>query len=389
MVIPVAILFVQVFNSLRVTGVAYTPKLLKNISFAILIPAHNEEDVIEKTLLSVKAQVSENDRILVVADNCTDNTKDIANGLNVEVVIRSNKHQIGKGYALEFGIDYLSTSELKPDVLVIMDADCLVTKGEIKNLAVKSNELNRPAQALYLMHSPNNSGIGTKMAEFAWLVKNLVRPLGYKNLKLPCQLTGSGMAFPWSIVDSGKFKNANIVEDLKLGIDYTIEGYPPVFFPELTVSSCFPVEISGKKSQRKRWEHGHLTTIIRQVPRLAAQSIVKRNFNCMALAADLFVPPLALLSLLLIILNTICIGYALMEGGILPFVVSLGILTFFCIEVLVAWHFFGRKILSAKQLLYVPVYILKKVPLYLTFLVKRQVQWVKTTRTSDSNRDRP
>src|SRR5215831_6708425 len=89
---------------------------------AVLIPAHNEGAGILPTIRDVQAQLGPHDRILVVADNCTDDTAAIVQGAGVEVIVRADPARRGKGYALEFGVRHLSLNP--PDVVVIMDADC-------------------------------------------------------------------------------------------------------------------------------------------------------------------------------------------------------------------------------------------------------------------------
>jgi len=379
--LPVAVLTIQIIYALGKEKSSRITTRNQSVSFTVLIPAHNEAEIIAGTLVSIKAHVTGKDRILVIADNCSDGTERIARDLGVEVLPRSNSNEKGKGYALGFGIKHIGELESKPDALVILDADCTIGAGEISDLAAMSIELNRPVQALYLMHSNETAGMGQKVAEFAWLVKNRVRALGNRKLGFPCQLMGSGMAFPWSLVDAARFSSANIVEDLELGINYTLEGHSPYFYPGVSVSSYFPSHSDSEKSQRRRWEHGHLATILKMLPRLVRQGFAKRDIECAALAADLLVPPLALLTILLVVINGFCFGYAVFHGSVVPWLVSLLLLVIFCIGILLAWYRFGRDILSTKQLLYIPVYILKKLPLYLAILVKRQVKWVKTSRS--------
>jgi hypothetical protein len=74
--------------------------------------------------------------------------------------------------------------------------------------------MGRPVQALYLMMAPADSQINYKVAEFAWRVKNWLRPLGLRALGLPCQLMGTGMAFPWEVIRRADLASASLVEDL-------------------------------------------------------------------------------------------------------------------------------------------------------------------------------
>ena len=224
MAIPVFVLLVQILYSLRDDKTPQTEADPENLALVVLIPAHDEEQVIDETLMSLKKQITKNDRIIVIADNCRDDTVNIARRRGIEVVARKNFNELGKGFALGFGIEHIVISQIIPDALVILDADCTVTSGSIRELAAVSIKQNRPVQALYLMHSSPQQGIGQKVAEFAWLVKSKVRSAGYRNLGLPCQLKGTGMAFPWGIVNAEKFKSGSIVEDLELGMQFRIES---------------------------------------------------------------------------------------------------------------------------------------------------------------------
>jgi len=141
-----------------------------------LIPAHDEEKGILATLNDIKPQLRPNDRLLVVADNCTDDTAAIAASGGAEVTVRSDPSKIGKGYALDWGINYLASNP--PDIVIMIDADCRAAERVIDSLASVCEQKQRPVQSLYLMASPEGSRINHQVAEFAWRVKNWVRPLG-------------------------------------------------------------------------------------------------------------------------------------------------------------------------------------------------------------------
>ena len=77
---------------------------------AVLIPAHNEGAGILPTIRDVQAQLGPDDSILVVADNCTDDTAAIVQAAGVEVTVRADPVRRGKGYALEFGVRLCASS---------------------------------------------------------------------------------------------------------------------------------------------------------------------------------------------------------------------------------------------------------------------------------------
>ena len=169
---------------------------------------------------------------------------------------------------MDFGLQFLARNN-PPDVLIIIDADCQVSPDCLNILARQAQNTNRPVQALYLMHAPENKSLTQAIAEFAWLVKNQVRPLGLKRLGLPCQLMGTGMAFPWAVIDRADLAHGDMVEDMKLGIDLALQGYAPLFCPDTLVSSEFPSSEQVSDKQRTRWEHGHMATILIESPRLS------------------------------------------------------------------------------------------------------------------------
>lgn len=345
---------------------------------AVLMPAHNESAGIARPLNAIRAQLLPEDRLLVVADNCSDDTVAIARANGAEVIERHDTERRGKGYALDFGVRHLAASP--PEVVIIVDADCLVHGRALDLLARRSMSARRPVQALYLMRSPRDAGLKTRIAEFAWTVKNWARPLGYHHLGLPCQLMGTGMAFPWRMLRDADLASGHIVEDLKLGLDLAAQRHAPVFCPQALVTSVFPANAEGVQSQRTRWEHGHLGMIFQEAPRQLGKALLGRNAALLSLALDLCIPPLALLVLLTLAL---CVAGALMwgySGTAWPWSLALLDLLLVGAGVLLAWVRFGRAIISLLSLAYAPLYALGKLPIYLKFLVRRQVEWVRSRR---------
>lgn len=375
--LPVLLLFVQVVFSLR----KYHPQAMPDVgrpSVAVLIPAHNESSGVIPTLQSLKTQLQTGDRIVLVADNCTDDTASVAKAEDVEVIERSNLNLRGKGYALDFGIRYLMESP--PEVVIIVDADCIVEAEGLERLARTCLANNRPVQALYLMKSPAQASLKTKIAEFAWAVKDWARPLGYLQLGLPCQLMGTGMAFPWVLLQSAELATGHIVEDLKLGLEFASARRPPLFCPEALVTSTFPQNNEGVQSQRTRWEHGHLSMIFKDGPRELMASINALNLGLFALVIDMCVPPLALLMLLVLALCFFSLAIAVLTASLMPWVLVFFTFLILVFGILLAWTKFGKSIISLRELLSVPLYIFGKVSLYIKFLVKRQVEWVRSSR---------
>src|SRR5262245_55393315 len=159
-------------------------------STAVLIPAYNEGAGILPTIRDVQAQLGPNDRILVVADNCTDDTAAIVQAAGVDVTVRTDPARRGKGYALEFGVRHLALNP--PDVVVIMDADCRLGDNTLRLLSDSAIASGRPVQSLYFMLAPERAPPSKGVNLFAWRVKNWIRPLGLRLFGLPTQLFGTG-----------------------------------------------------------------------------------------------------------------------------------------------------------------------------------------------------
>ena len=345
---------------------------------AVLVPAHNESSIIIATLNSLLPQLQAGDRLLVVADNCADDTAALARAAGAEVIERSNQQQRGKGYALDFGVRHLAADA--PEVMIIVDADCQVSEDSIERLAICCIASGRPTQALYLMHAPEGSGLKVRIAEFAWRVKNLVRPAGWARLGLPCQLMGSGMAFAWQDIGLINLASGHIVEDLQMGLDFCRSGKPPLFCPAARVSSYFPRSDEGLSTQRTRWEHGHLGVIFSDAPKLLLESLRRGNWPLLGMTFDLLVPPLALLTLAAVAAFSMAWLLFMLSGLLAPaMLASIGMLLL-GVAIVLAWGKCGRDVISFVTLLYAPFYVLKKIPLYLGFLLKRQVDWVRSKR---------
>ncbi|MEM9271992.1 MAG: glycosyltransferase family 2 protein [Cyanobacteria bacterium P01_F01_bin.143] len=350
----------------------------KRPKIAVLIPAHNEALEIEATLKGVFSQTEPEDLVVVIADNCEDKTAEIAAQAGAIVIERTNTKQRGKGYALDYGCQFLEKDP--PQVVIMLDADCSIESKMIERVAYQAQETKSPIQALYLMEPPAQETPEDLISAFAFLIKNLVRPKGLANLGQPCLLMGSGMAIPWPAIKEVKLASDNIAEDMQLGIDLAIAGYTPQFCGDVKVLSRLPQKSSAKKSQRTRWEHGHLQTMINQIPRLLKISWKTKRSDLLFLALEISVPPLSLLVILwtLVLILNLLAGIFLNIWLPAQVILILGfILTSF---ILSSWRKFGSQLIPFHKLLYIPFYLLWKIPLYLQFLVSPQQEWIRTDR---------
>jgi cellulose synthase/poly-beta-1,6-N-acetylglucosamine synthase-like glycosyltransferase len=267
-----------------------------------------------------------------------------------------------------------------PAVVVILDADCIVAPHALERVADRCLATGRPVQALYLMQAPPGAPLGMRVAEFAWIVRNQLRPLGAAILGWPCQLMGTGMAFPWPVLQRAPLASGHLVEDMQLGLDLAAAGTAPLFCPQARVTSVFPTDAEGARAQRTRWEHGHLSVIAGVGPRMLWRGLVRRDMHLMAMALDLMVPPLASLVLVLALLLVVGAAWWRFFGDSLPFAAAAVALAGVGAAVIAAWHRAGRHIVSGRELLCLPLYVAAKLPMYARLFTKRQVEWVRTRR---------
>ena len=353
-------------------------------SCVVLIPAHNEELDLASTLENVSEQLEPNDRVLVVADNCTDGTAALARRHATEVVVRNDVENRGKGFALDAGIQYLKQTcdgdSGSPDVVVVLDADCTFAPGALDRLVRAAAASQGPVQAQYLMHAREGSGPGRRVSAFAFLTKNLVRPRGLSRIGLWVPLTGSGMAFPWLLMKDLQLATSEIVEDLQLGLNLVLQGHGPAFCEDARVDSHFPEADAAARRQRTRWEHGYLGQMRSMLPSFLRQ-VRRGNVRASAAFLDLMVPPLSLLVLLAAIAAGILLTFFAVSDNVRPLAICLLACTTASLGLTGVWFRFGRETVGFQELLRIPIYVLGKLPIYALAPFSSNRVWIRTERT--------
>lgn len=350
-----------------------------NPSVAVLMPAHNEAAGIANTLAKLKAAAPADTRVVVVADNCSDDTAKIARDCGVEVIERSHETERGKGYALAFGRDHLAQQASPPDVVIVLDADCELHGGSVEALAAEAQTRAVPVQAVNLISGDLTAPPMVQVSSFAMVVKNLFRSRGMQRLGGAALLTGTGMAFPWAIFSKAKLATGNIVEDLGLGIELTRTGKPPRLIGHAHVRSA-PADMRDALTQRTRWEHGFLQTVRTHALPTFLGGIRRFSLAEILLGLHLMVPPLALLVMLSGLVFAALSCAAWLTAIIGPAALLGGVLSTALVLILIGWIVNGREFLSGGALLRMPLYVLWKIPVYLGFLKGPEANWKRTER---------
>jgi cellulose synthase/poly-beta-1,6-N-acetylglucosamine synthase-like glycosyltransferase len=346
---------------------------------AVIIPAHDEEAGIGETLASIKAQSVPSTRIIVVADNCTDATAAVARAAGAEVLERTDPVRRGKGYALDHAVRALARDPT-PSIVIFIDADCWLEPGSLSLLAAAALKRDRPVQACYLMVAAPGADVRERLRGFAFKVRNLVRPMGGQRLGFPAPLTGSGMAFPWHVIAAIPLASGHIVEDLKLGMDSALAGFPVSFCAQARVLSAFPQTRAGVESQTARWEHGHFQLMRSHAPRLIAMAVWRRRPELAGLALDLLVPPIGLLfgaGMLCLMAGLIMLGLGARSWLLLGAVVPLPLLVSALFWI---WLIHGRNLLQTRELFTLFVHSVAKMRRLPGLLGRREHMWVRSDR---------
>lgn len=368
--VPFVVLAAEIFAGLRPLATAAETEAAA--SMAVLIPAHDEAAGIGATVSAIRGTAPPGTRILVVADNCTDDTASRARAAGADVIERCDIRCRGKGYALAFGRSALAADP--PAVVIVMDADCVAQGATLARIGGIASQTGRPVQAINLVDPPGDADAMGRVSTFAFRVKNLIRQRGLQRLTGTCVLTGTGMAFPWMLFRDAPLATSDSVEDLAIGLHFLTAGAPPLLSEGTQVTSPSPPP-DAAVAQRTRWEHGFMATALKVAPRMIARGVLTASWRTFWLGLHLCVPPLALLlvagAVILAALALAAPGAAMVFATI--YAVSL-------IAITAAWFRAGRAVLPPRLLVRIPGYILWKLPIYLRLARGADRRWTRTGR---------
>ncbi len=377
--IPIIVFAVECFCSVLPEKKDKDLVLVNRPRTAVLIPAHNEADHIALVVQEAQKQLGKDDKLIVIADNCQDDTAEIARSVGASVIERVNEVEKGKGFALAEGILHLERVG-SPEVVVFLDADCIVAENAIANITRLAAKTGRPVQSQYLMDQVSEPGLKDRVSSFALQVKNRIRFLGLKRIGGHSLLTGSGMAFPWAAMKHVTLAGAINADDMKLTVDLTLENIVPTYCESALVVGRL-MENQDAQSQRTRWEHGHLQMISVEVPKLIKAFFKRPRLSLLMLALDISIAPLSLLVVTWLLALMFASGtWLLASASILPTII-LGLSgSLLMLAVLAVWAKFASTDLPLKDLFSIPFYVVSKIPIYFKFLVNPQIGWLSTER---------
>jgi cellulose synthase/poly-beta-1,6-N-acetylglucosamine synthase-like glycosyltransferase len=351
------------------------------LKFDVIIPAHNEEAGIARTVsnLSRVDYPAELRRIVVVADNCSDATAERAREAGATVLERHNKELRGKGYALQLAFER-SLADGFADAVVVVDADTEVTPNLLHAFGLRLEAGAQAVQAHYGVLNPHASW-RTQLMAVSMALFHKVRSLGRERLGASCGLRGNGMCFTHAIIRQVPHDAFSIVEDLEYGIRLGQAGQRVHYAWE---AEALGEMVSGEKasrSQRRRWEGGRAAMMRKFGPPLLGEGLRKGDKVLVDLAMDLLVPPLSWVVL--------AAGGLLVASGALSLwqghVAVSAYLAAFCVLSLVlyvfrGWWMSGMGLKGLLALSRAPFYVAWKLWLLLSRPEEKKGEWVRTTR---------
>ncbi len=294
------------------SGRLKAPAAVRKTTFDILVPAHNESAGIARTVASLLAMEYPRDmfRVVVISDNCSDDTAARAIAAGARVLERHNLSERGKGYALALGYSS-SLSDGFADAIVVVDADTSVSANMLSAFSARFVAGAEAVQAEHGVRNANDSW-RTRLMVIAYALYHTLRSLARERLGLSCGLRGNGMGFSAALLRKVPPRAFSIVEDIEYGIALGLEGIRVVYVHEAEVRGDMPTSSEASAPQRERWEGGRSVLIREHVAPLWTASKAAPGRIALDLAADLLVPPLTTVTLWV----TACLGLAALLAGL-------------------------------------------------------------------------
>ncbi len=229
-------------------------------NYAFLIAARNESRVIAQLIESIKAQDYPADKmtVFVVADNCTDNTAQIARDSGAVCYERFDSEHRTKGYALQFLVKRIKDDYgIKTfDAYFIFDADNILKRDFVSrmNEAFDSGE-----RIITSYRNTKNFDDNIIAASYAlhWLRSVRTEHRARSVLRLATRLQGTGYMFASELIEDG-WNYTSLTEDRYFSADAVVKGYRIAYNDAAEFYDEQPTSLKIAFRQRMRWAKGHL-----------------------------------------------------------------------------------------------------------------------------------
>ena len=276
--------------------------------YAVVVSARNESSVIGNLIRSIRNQKYPKELvdIFVIADNCTDNTADVAREAGAIVYERFNKEQVGKGYALDwlFKIIKEEHTDKNYEAYIIFDADNVLDPNYIA-------EMNKVFDNGYrIITSYRNS----KNFDSNWITAGyslwFLREAKYLNnarmsLGTSCAISGTGFLVSADVIEeNGGWIHHLLTEDIEFTTDSIIKGEKIGYCANAVLYDEQPTQFNQSYTQRLRWAKGFYQVFKNYGAKLV-KGTLKGSFSCFDMLMT--ISPAMLLTLISIFVNVIAI----------------------------------------------------------------------------------
>lgn len=295
-------------------------------SFAVVIPAHNEEAVLAATLESLEHVNYPRDRIhvVVVADRCDDGTAALARRLGVEALDRRDG-VAGKGSAIAYAVDHLRQTGRPFDALVIVDADTVV---DPRCFAAFDEALRSGCdvqQGYNTLSNPWESSF-TRIIAVTSILRNRFFYGGKERLGVSSMLSGTGMCFSRRIIDTYGWTALSVGEDWECSVALLLNGEKIHFTAGARVMAKESSRFAQAAPQRLRWASGRHGVAVKTALQLLTAGARRRRPELWDAAFTMVAPPYSVQATL----TLLCLGvsWVLSVNNVWPFLLPwAGVLT--------------------------------------------------------------
>jgi cellulose synthase/poly-beta-1,6-N-acetylglucosamine synthase-like glycosyltransferase len=351
----------------------------------LLVPAHNEASTIASCVHSLRRQSYERAlyQIVVVSDNCVDDTALRAQRAGATVMVRRRPSEAGKGHALKWAFERVLRN-WEPDAVVVVDADARADEDFLAKL-VWSYVLGADVVQGESLIAETNSRRGM-LRVAAFLLVNHVRPAGRAVLGLPSNLAGNGTLFARRVLESVPWDAFTGAEDVEYSVKLRQAGVAPVFGGGAILRSPGPPSDAAAETQRLRWEGGKVHVARTQLPSLVRRGLKERKPLLLDAAVELAIPPLSLLTAVIGVGATASVLLSVL--GVMP----LWALVPWALAVvgLPSYVLLGLRVAHASPSVYrslvaAPLLALRKAATSYRLLRFRSTDWVRTQRAGEGD----
>lgn len=255
---------------------------------ALIIFAQNESILIQSTVSAAKKTLRARDALFVIADNCTDNTADLAREAGAEVFIRQQELPHGKGAAISWFIQNYPERYGNYSHLVILDADSKINLDFLDRLEKSLGESIDVGQC-YLAPVDYESSALSKLIALSEIVEQTIYDRIRAGLGWSIRLRGTGMVFRPQVLHDVSDRIDTEVEDIALSLLMAEKHLivKPLF--DAPVYDPKPSGINAASRQRARWFRGQWLALWRY--RGVIWKILGKGLNGWSVIASVFLKP--------------------------------------------------------------------------------------------------